>query len=520
LPFFLVLFLAGVIPLSLFAGSNSSKALAQAPGGTSWVRQESGTSTTLRSVSAVDSKAAWVGGDGVILRTLDGGKTWEKVYEKSSTHVFDIWAVDAETAWVVGREGDPGTGVNFIAKTVDGGKSWNVQYVVGEPYYFTSISAVDGNIAWAAGAQGRILKTMDGGISWWQQPSGTTQEITCIYAVSERVAWAGARSETWNRDLPVSPPIPMPPPYENAPYLPVVMKTVDGGTTWQAAMTGTYNEYVVDIEAASAVDVVAVGRDIVYSPFPTLFYSPLAPNIIYLALHYLYENDLMVTHDGGASWWPHAKPPSAGGDTNGCSMPRPNLAWAVASGFGEYKVLKTVDGGASWVDETPPIDVACDLLDVSSRDGVTAWAVGYRGLILRTPPELQTLSVTSVSPGSGNQLTVSLELTVEGTGFIQGAGVKLVKGASTISGYNVNVVSGNLLKCTVGLLGVEPGLYDLVVELPDGRSARLAGAFTVYASCGTGSMLPAAGIALGMLSLAGAAGRRRKRRRFKRGEGA
>ena len=88
------------------------------------------------------------------------------------------------------------------------------------------------------------------------------------------------------------------------------------------------------------------------------------------------------------------------------------------------------------MDETPPIDMACDLLDVSSRDGVTAWAVGYRGLILRTPPELQTLSVTSVSPGSGNQLTVSLELTVEGTGFLPGAGVKLVKGASTISGYN------------------------------------------------------------------------------------
>ncbi|MEJ5186239.1 MAG: YCF48-related protein [Candidatus Geothermincolales bacterium] len=503
-----------VVPLIVVAsGPVLTPAVAQSPGEHPWIRQESGTDATLRCVSAVDSRNAWVGGDGVILRTVDGGQTWEKVYEKGSTHVFDIWAVSAETVWIVGREGEPGTGVNFIAKTVDAGKNWTVQYVIGEPYYFTSISAVDGETAWAAGSHGRILKTMDGGTSWHLQPSGTDKEITSVYAVDRQVAWAGARSERWNRSTPTAPSLPMPPPYLGAPYLPIIIKTTDGGANWQAVFTGTYNEYVVNIAAASAHDVVAVGRDIVYSPIPTIFGTPLDPNIIYLAFVVLYSNDVMVTHDGGASWLFHAKPSDVSCEVNGCFMPGKNIAWAVASGSPGYRILKTVDGGATWVDETPPMDVAVDLLDVSSRDGVTAWAVGYRGLILRTPPAVQPLSVSSVNPSSGNQLTISLGLAVEGTGFLPGAAVKLVKGSSVINCYNVSVVSANLIQCTVGLLGVEPGVYDLVVELPDGRSARLAGAFTVQASCGTGSALPAVGLTLGLLSLAGTTGWMRRRRR-------
>ncbi len=363
------------------------------------------------------------------------------------------------------------------------------------------------------GNLGRILKTTDGGNSWVEQRSGTSQEITCVYAVSEQVAWAGARSLSWNRNTPTTPPIPMPPPFQDAPYLPILLKTTDGGGSWQSVMTGTYNEYVADVEAATALDVVAVGADIVYSPIPILFSTPLDPSIIYLALQMLSLNDIMVTHDGGVSWWFHTRPASTTSYMYGSTAPRPNIAWAVAAYGSGYRILKTSDGGSSWVDETPLIDIPCDLLDVSSRDGVTAWAVGYRGLILRTASEVMPLTLTSVRPNTGNQLMVSLNLSVEGTGFTPGAAVKLIRGSTIINAYNVNVISSSLIQCTVGLMGVEPGVYDLVVELPDGRSARLAGAFTVQSACGTGSMFPFVGLAVGLTSLVWTAVRRRRRDR-------
>lgn len=105
-----------------------------------------------------------------------------------------------------------------------------------------------------------------------------------------------------------------------------------------------------------------------------------------------------------------------------------------------------------------------------------------------------------VSPTQASQLQVSVDLRIEGCGFQQGASVRLVKGDKTIAGYNVTVPSPNVITCTFGFLGAEPGIYDLVVINPDGSTALLKSCFTVTAACGTGSasVLPPLGILVGI----------------------
>jgi len=45
-----------------------------------WTVQVSGTDASLRGVSAVDDRTAWVSGSkGTVLRTVDGGATWTAV---------------------------------------------------------------------------------------------------------------------------------------------------------------------------------------------------------------------------------------------------------------------------------------------------------------------------------------------------------------------------------------------------------------------------------------------------------
>ncbi len=125
-------------------------------------------------------------------------------------------------------------------------------------------------------------------------------------------------------------------------------------------------------------------------------------------------------------------------------------------------------------------------------------------------------SVNTVSPTQASQLQASIELRelrIEGSGFQQGASVRLMKGDKVIAGYNVTVPSPNVITCTFGFLGAEPGTYDLVVTNPDGSTTLLKSCFTVTAACGTGtaSMLPMFGIFVGVPPIRRLLRRRRRR---------
>ena len=95
-------------------------------------------------------------------------------------------------------------------------------------------------------------------------------------------------------------------------------------------------------------------------------------------------------------------------------------------------------------------------------------------------------TVTGITPSSGtNDGTVSIT-NLKGTGFRNGAEVKLIGpsgsgevGAGTIKATNVNVASGSKITCKFDLAGATAGSYKVKVENTDGKSGEKKGAFAV-----------------------------------------
>jgi len=90
--------------------------------------------------------------------------------------------------------------------------------------------------------------------------------------------------------------------------------------------------------------------------------------------------------------------------------------------------------------------------------------------------------VLAVTPSRGGNESVA-PVSVDGANFQSGAVVHLQRaGYFDILAINVNVVSSTLLTCQFDLAGAVdpvPGLWDVVVTNPDGRSGTLGGGFEI-----------------------------------------
>ncbi|MGB3585413.1 MAG: YCF48-related protein [Tunicatimonas sp.] len=134
-----------------------------------WEAQDSGTSVSLRGLSAVDSEVVWASGQfGTILRTVDGGQTWEKkqIPNTDSVDFRDIEAFSDQVAYVLSA-GSPA----YIFRTEDGGDNWVKQLEDTLPNIF-----LDGMAFWneqrgivmgdPINEKFTLLSTTNGGQSW------------------------------------------------------------------------------------------------------------------------------------------------------------------------------------------------------------------------------------------------------------------------------------------------------------------------------------------------------------------
>lgn len=133
---------------------------------------------------------------------------------------------------------------------------------------------------------------------------------------------------------------------------------------------------------------------------------------------------------------------------------------------------------------------------------------------MTTPPPGQ-VTLASITPNQGTTLDFSLSVDVKGTGFVDGATLKLTNGATTLDASNVVVVSSTEITADFGFFMAPSGPYSLTVINPDNGQATLNDAFTVTDACGTGSGVTMLGFGLmmGLLSLSGTGVFRRRMRR-------
>ncbi|MEW6554833.1 MAG: hypothetical protein AB1384_11170 [Actinomycetota bacterium] len=441
----------------------------------------------LYAVDAVSSEVAWaVGVGGTVFSTVDGGDSWVQQETSTTDFLGAVAAVDSLTVWAGGGD--------TLLKTTDGGGTWVSQDEAIAAFHTSSrilqktisgLAVVDadtllvsvnyiltGLAPFGYSYEAAIWKTDDGGATWTMMLHTTVPpHVNEVYAVSDQVIWAAGGSSGWA-----------------SPY-PIVWVSSDGGANWAYRYLGFPGDIsMFDIVAHDTVSAWAV-------------YTHVAGD----------AGGVKKTYDGGMTWL--TQPAPVGIVPQALSSPGGNTLWVVGSAGA---IFKTIDGGASWI--TQDSGVTTYLYDVCAVDTDTAWAVGDAGVILKTEDGgggvVPQLSVTSITPAQGTQYAFAMNIDdLAGTGFQPGAAVRLEKGAAVIQAYNVSVVSGEKITCTVGLFGAEPGIYDVVVTNPDGQEARLASGFTVTSPCGAGSgtALLMLGLTLGLLSLAGPVRLRRRR---------
>ena len=308
-----------------------------------WVPHESGTSASLRGVSAVNARVAWASGTGgTYLKTTDGGEHWTaaQVPGAEALDFRDVHAVDERTAYLLSA----GTGDKArIYKTSDGGSNWTLQLTNPDADgFFDALAFWDAArgiaIGDPVGGRFAVFTTDDGGAHWQrrQGPAALPGEGafaasgTCLIARGAHDAWFGTGGAR-------------------------VFHSMDTGRTWQAASTPIRHDKpstgIFSLAFSDASHGVAVGGD--------------------YAKDQESRGNIAVTSDGGRTW---SEPPSrpAGFRSAVAWVPDRKLWIAVGTSGSDI----SPDGGRTWT----KFDGAAynAIAFISSKAG---WAVGPKGAI-------------------------------------------------------------------------------------------------------------------------------------------
>ena len=302
-----------------------------------WVAQPSGTTASLRGVSAVSTKVAWASGSGgTYLRTIDGGATWQAATVPDATELDfrGIWARDARTAWLISS--GPGA-KSRVYKTADGGAHWML--LLSNPDaagFFDDIAFWDARHGILLGdpVDGRftIFTTADGGRSWQRQATPAALPNEGAFAASNSCLAVTGRREVWFAT--------------GGPSGARVFHSTDRGRSWEAAAAPLRHDSaaagIFSLAFADRLHGVAVGGD--YS-------KP-----------YEAGGNIAITGDGGQAWSVPAGAPRGyrsavaflakrkfwlAVGTSGSDISRDGRSWTKFDD-GSFNALGVAPDGAAW----------------------------------------------------------------------------------------------------------------------------------------------------------------------------
>lgn len=173
--------------------------------GNSWQRLNVNSTENFHSVQIVHPDTVLITGDKSLIRSYDGGKTWTSILimstERPSLTVNKAFFINGKVGHAASNEGT-------ILKTKDGGQTWYVTESVNHfPSEFFTITFVNEQLGFASRAHNDILRTTDGGETW-VEIQGTSDAIYDFFFVNEQVGYmAGDHG--------------------------VIFKTTNGGVNWE-----------------------------------------------------------------------------------------------------------------------------------------------------------------------------------------------------------------------------------------------------------------------------------------------
>lgn len=200
--------IAGILPST---GINDGVILVTTDGGATWNLDQTFFDQAIGAIRVFPNDTGWISGtNATVRRTVNGGTSWSNVTTPFTAaddiDYQDLFFISADTGWVVGDSG-------VIIYTDNAGDSWTTQTAGLVNQQLAGVTAVGSRHAWAVGNGNSILATTDGGTLWLKQsaPAGAAT-----------IDWGDvAFIDTLNGFV--------------VGELGQLLSTVDGGATWQPA---------------------------------------------------------------------------------------------------------------------------------------------------------------------------------------------------------------------------------------------------------------------------------------------
>ena len=166
----------------------------------SWQVADSGTDQRILSVEGnSNGLLVAVGGFGTILRSRDSGASWEPLMvdweailnDFLEPHIYDVVVFDDNTVIVVGE-------FELVLMSVDAGDSWEV--VNKADASLAGIFFSDRQTGYAVGQKGKVIGTVDGGLTWRALDVDARENLLDVWASGNDIYIPGIRTLLRSRD--------------------------------------------------------------------------------------------------------------------------------------------------------------------------------------------------------------------------------------------------------------------------------------------------------------------------------
>lgn len=176
--------------LDVWAVGNGGNVFHSFDGGVTWGTYPQGTNA-FRGICTYGSGVWIVSDNGSLYFSLNGGTSWLSRTLNGGNGLRAVYFVNAQKGWVVGVNGS-------ISSTNDGGMTWNSQSTP-TTQILTSLSFTDSLTGYAAGMAGTLLKTVNGGTTWTSiAEAGWDKDILSVRAKGQVVYVTGAEGFCYN----------------------------------------------------------------------------------------------------------------------------------------------------------------------------------------------------------------------------------------------------------------------------------------------------------------------------------
>jgi photosystem II stability/assembly factor-like uncharacterized protein len=404
-----------------YAAGTSGLLYKTTDGGETWAAQNSGVTTTLWDVDFINPDTGFVvGAGGTVLYTTDGGTNWS-ASNYGTTTLYKIHFIDES----IGYLGSASATTGRLIKTTDGGLTWFdiTASVAGLTGTVRGIHFVDTNTGWISNSTGLIFKTTDGGTTWSQ-----------VYNIGSSITIYEIKFQDLNNGYAIS-------------AAGTVLKTTDGGTSWTLTQTdATKNLYglgLLGIQSSIATGIatpVLIGGDagtIVMSMNDgatwELGHTATSQDLLYRA-SFVSESvgyssggtasfgNLLKTTDGGLNWNKLSLDP--GQRFYSVHFLNENVGYA--GSIGPTGLYKTTDGGQNWVSLNTGTGVSTSIIyDVKFFDDNLGLAMYSSGQVARTTDGGNNW--TAVSAGWGSAAGYNIFFVNSSTVYICGGGGRISK---------------------------------------------------------------------------------------------